>query len=291
MAIITMKEILDKAKKENYAVGSYNAYDVATIRGVLNAAEKEKAPVILCHAPVHFKFNSLDSVASLMKYEAEKASVPVALLLDHGYEVQTCFDAMKLGLNAVMMDASSKSFEDNVALVSRVVKKAHDLGYHVEGELGHVTRPKSGGAEGEDDDSVIDDTSLYTDPQQAKEYVQRTGVDALAVAFGTAHGVYLKKPKLDLKRLAEIRKTVDVPLVMHGGSGLSDQDIKDAVQNGIQKINYYTGMALCAGESIKNSVTSTDEKVFYHQIMMRGISAIEADVSKSMKLFGSAGKA
>lgn len=291
MAIVSMKDILKKAKEGGYAVGSYNAYDIATIRAVLNAAEKEKSPVILCHAPVHFKFNSLGSVANVMKYEAQKANVPVALLLDHGYEVETCFEAMDEGLNAVMMDASAKSYEENVALVAEVVERAHSMGCHVEGELGHVTRPKSGGAEGDDDDSIIDDKSLYTDPQRAKDYVEKTGVDALAVAFGTAHGVYLKKPELDLERLAEIRATVDVPLVMHGGSGLSEEDIRGAVKAGIQKINYYTGMALCGGMAVKAMAQAKEDRLFYHEVLVESITSMEADVAASMRLFGSAGKA
>ncbi len=291
MSIVSMNKLLDYAKSEKFAVGSYNAYDVVTIRGVLSAAEQENSPVILCHAPVHFKYNSLASVINLMKYEAEKTTVPVALLLDHGYKPKTCMEAMDLGFNAVMMDASSLSFTENVALVSKVVNEAHKRECDVEAELGHVTRPKSGGAEGIEDDSVINDTALYTNPEDASKFIELTKADALAVAIGTAHGVYFKKPKLDLNRLSLIREAVEVPLVLHGGSGLSENDIRNAVARGIQKINYYTNMALRAGETIKKKIIINNERVFYHNIMMDSIAAIKEDVVKSMKIFGCSGKA
>lgn len=292
MPIVPMREILKNADENGYAVGSYNAYDLTLVRGILKAAEQEKSPVILAHAPVHFKYARLESVANIMVYEAGKANIPVALLLDHGYDVKTCIRAMELGFNAVMMDASKHPLEKNIEMVREIVEAAHKSGCDVEGEIGYVTRPISGRDEGEDDDSMIDDTSLYTDPKDAEKFILRTNADALAVAFGTAHGIYLKKPELDILRLKEIQSLVkEVPLVMHGGSGLSDIDITNSISNGIRKINYYTGMAIYTAEETKRYLDGIKDKVFYHNLMMKAIDSVTNDIAKSMRLFGSSGKA
>jgi fructose-bisphosphate aldolase, class II len=262
------------------------------VRGVLEAAEEEKSPVILCHAEVHYKFTPLEKIAPILVNEASSAKVPVSILLDHGKDFGSIVRAMKLGFNAVMYDGSSLDYNENVANTREIVKIASTIGVAVEAELGHVTRPKSGGAEGNEDDAIIDNTSLYTDPEQALRFVEETGADALAVAFGTAHGVYLKTPELDWKRLARIRREVSVPLVMHGGSGLSEEDFKKSIQAGISKINYYTGMALYAAKRIKQMFPiAGDENMFYHNIMMETILAIKEDAQKTMRIFGSCGKA
>lgn len=291
MPLISMNEILKDAKEKGYAVGCYNAINLDMIRGVIQAAEEENSPVILCHAEVHFKFTPLEKIAYIMVNEAQNAKVPVSILLDHGYNFSSVIKAMHLGFNAVMYDGSSLSYEDNVSSTREIVKIAKALGVSVEAELGHVVRPKSAGAEGDEDDSVIDDTSLYTNPSQALEFVEKTGVDALAVAFGTAHGIYLKKPKLDLQRLNEISKTVDLPLVMHGGSGLEPEDFKNAIKNGISKINYYTGMAIEGANKIKENLMKNEDKAFYHNVMMWSIEAFKEDAKKSIRLFGSSNKA
>lgn len=292
MPIVPMREILKDAQDRKYAVGSYNAYDLGLVRGILKAAEQEKSPVIIAHAPVHFKYTGLDSVANIIVYEAKKAKVPVALLLDHGYEIETCMEAMNLGFNAVMMDSSRLPFDENAELVKRVCDIAHRKGCDVEGEIGYVTRPVSGKDEGFDDDDIIDDKSFYTNPDDAVRFIETTGVDALAVAFGTVHGVYFKKPVLDIERLTQIAKaTGGVPLVMHGGSGLTAADYKKSINAGIRKINYYTGMAVSVAQGIKENLGKTDEKVFYHNIMMDSIDYICEDISKSMRMFSSSNKA
>lgn len=292
MPIVPMRELLKDAEDRGYCIGSYNAYDLTTVRGILKAAEQEKSPVILAHAPIHFKYTALESVANIIVFEAQKTTVPVALLLDHGYDAATCIKAMDLGFNAVMMDASRHSFDDNVSLVREVVEAAHKRGCDVEGEIGYVTRPVSGKDEGDDDDSLVDDISLYTSPEDAAKFIEETNVDALAVAFGSVHGLYFKKPFLDIERLAKINNvTKNTPLVMHGGSGLCDNDFKNSIANGIRKINYYTGMAVYAAEGIKKELNKTDDKVFYHNVMMNAIEYICKDVSRSMKLFSSSNKA
>lgn len=287
MAIYPMSEILNDARQKKYAVGCYNAINLDMIRGVILAAEEEQSPVILCHAQVHFKYTPLEMIAPVLIHAAKDTKVPVAILLDHGSSFDAMVKAMKLGFNAVMFDGSTLSYDDNVSRTKEIVKIAKVMDVEIEAELGHVTRPKSAGADGEEEDSVIDDTSLYTDPVQAGQFVEQTGIDALAVAFGTAHGIYLNTPKLDFVRLKEIHDSVSVPLVMHGGSGLSGDDFELSVKNGICKINYYTGMAVYAAQMIKQELDDGSKNHFYHNIMMRGIEAIKEDVQRSMKIFKS----
>ncbi|MDD3841058.1 MAG: class II fructose-bisphosphate aldolase [Clostridia bacterium] len=291
MALVSMKQMLADAKKNKYAVGCFNAINLEMARGVIQAAEQENSPVILCHAEVHFKYVPLDKIAPILINEAKNAKVPVAVLLDHGKSFSAVIKAMNLGFNAVMYDGSKYDFKQNVENTGEIVKIAGELGVDVEAELGYVVRPKSGGAEGDDDDSIIDDTSLYTKPEEACEFVEKTGVDALAIAFGTAHGVYLKTPQLDFERLKKISKAVDVPLVMHGGSGLTSQDFKKAIECGISKINYYTGMAYNASEAIREKFSQSSDKVYYHNIMMWSMDAFKDDVRKVIRLFGSTNKA
>lgn len=291
MSLIPMKEMLADATRGKYAVGCYNAINLEMIRGVIEAAEQEKSPVVLCHAEIHFKFTPLEKIAHIMVQEAKNARVPVSILLDHGKSFSALIKAMHLGFNAVMFDGSELSYEENVAQTKRIVEIAHVLDVCVEAELGHVTRPKSGGAEGEEDDSIVDDTSLYTDPMQAGIFIEQTQADALAVAYGTAHGLYLKKPVLDFDRLLQIRKNIDVPLVMHGGSGLSAQDFQKSIECGIQKINYYTGVAKKVAMDLKCKLISTEGDSFYHDLMMLSIQSIREDVAGTMRLFGSSGHA
>ncbi len=291
MPLVSMKELLKDAKEKKYAVGCYNSINLDMIRGILKASEEERSPVILCHAEVHFKFTPLEKIAYILLNEASHAKIPVAVLLDHGKSFDAIVKAMKLGFNAIMYDGSSLGYEENIKNTKEIVKIAGAMGVTVEAELGHVTRPKSGGAEGDEDDSIIDDTSLYTDPGQAVEFVERTGADALAVAFGTAHGIYLKTPKIDIKRLKTISKMVDVPLVMHGGSGLSERDFISSIQNGISKINYYTGMAVNAAKKLKEELEKSEGIAFYHNLMMTSIEAFREDIQKTIRVFGSNGKA
>lgn len=290
MAIVSMKEILKDAKEKKYAVGCYNAINLDMARGVIKAAEEENSPAILCHAELHFKYTPLEMLAPILVNAARTAKVPVAILLDHGKSFESALKAISLGFNAVMYDGSNLPYEENKSNTKEIVKAAKALGATVEGELGYVVRPKSGGAEGDEDDSVIDDTTFYTDPYQAQEFVSETGIDALAVAFGTAHGVYLKKPCLDLERLSLINKNTGVPLVMHGGSGLTDEDYVNSIKNGICKINFYTGMALYSAKEIEKCFKK-DDTIFYHQLMMTSIDAFTRDVKRTMRIFRSSNKA
>jgi fructose-bisphosphate aldolase, class II len=294
MALISIKEILKDAESRKYAVGCYNALNLEMTRGVIQAAEEEKSPVIICHAEVHFKYMPLESIAPVMLNEAKKAKVPVAVLLDHGKSFAAVIKAMHLGFNSIMFDASELPYEENVKKTAEIVKIAKELGVSVEAELGHVTRPKGGGTGGEEEEEALDamdNKSNYTDPAKAREYIERTGIDALAPAFGTAHGVYLKKPQLDIERLVQIKSNSCVPLVMHGGSGLANEDFRNAIKNGISKINYYTGMSLNASASIKQKLMDSDGMTGYHQVIAWAMEAVREDVKVTMRLFASSNKA
>lgn len=198
---------------------------------------------------------------------------------------------MRLGFTSVMYDGSAKSFEDNVNETSEIVKIAHALGVSVEAELGHIFTSAVGGGEGrgplgEENFDSLDDA--YTNPEMAKEFVERTNVDALAIAFGTTHGVYLKEPKLDLNRITQIKEKIDIPFVMHGGSGLSEKEYQQAIHNGITKINYYTYSALAGGKAVQEYIAEKEknnEAVFFHDIALAAQEAIKEDVKKVMKIF------
>ena len=284
MPIVSMNQILAEAKSGKYAVGCFNSIDLAMAKGILRAAEEEQASVILCHAEVHFKYVALPSIMPILLEEASKAKIPVALLLDHGKSFNSILQAMHLGMNGVMFDGSELDYKDNVNKTRQIAEIAHALNIAVEGEIGRVVRPSDSGADGHDDASLVDDTNLHTDPDEAQDFVRRTGVDALACAFGTVHGVYRKKPKLDFRRLNEIARKTGVPIVMHGGSGLTKEDFRQAIENGVTKINYYTNMALYVGREIQKHIAETSEP-FYHNIMVWAQQAVYEDTRKAIRLF------
>lgn len=286
--LVTLKEVLDQAKKEKKAVGAFNGTTLEAVRGIIQAAEELECPVILQHAQSHDELIDLYEIGPILKYYAERAKVPVALHLDHGSSFERCVQALHLGFTSVMYDASAKSFEDNVRETTEIVKTAHAVGAGVEAELGHIFTSKivqgeGTGSDGKDDYEDLD--AIYTDPEIAKEFVEKTGVDCLAVAFGTTHGVYLTEPKLDLPRVAKIRDAAGVPLVMHGGSGVSDEDYKVAIENGICKVNYYTYMNTAGGRASKEYWEDQDKPLFYDSMSFAATEAIKEDVKKALKVF------
>ena len=222
---------------------------------------------------------------------ARRASVPVCVHLDHGASFDLCIKAVRLGFTSIMYDASAKSYEENFKETKEIVKIAHAAGVSVEAELGHIFTSALGGGEGRGAAGAEDYASLddcYTDPATARKFVEGTGVDALAISFGTTHGVYLTEPKLDLDRITQIRNEIDIPFVMHGGSGVSDEDFKTAIRNGITKINYYTYGSMAGGNAVRALIAEAgDEKVFYHDIAAKAKEAIKADVKAAMTVFAS----
>ena len=286
--LVTLKELLDQAKEEKKAVGAFNGTTLEAIRGIIQAAEELDTPVILQHAQSHDDMIDLEEIGPVMLYYAKRAKVPVALHLDHGSTLERCVQALRLGFTSVMYDASAKSFEENVEETKEIVKIAHAVGVSVEAELGHiftseVVHGEGGDSVSKDDYENLDD--IYTDPQVAKEFVEKTGVDCLAVAFGTTHGVYLTEPKLDLPRVARIRDAANVPLVMHGGSGVSDEDYKVAIENGICKVNYYTYMNTAGGRASKEYWEDEEKPLFYDSMSLAATEAIKEDVKKAIKVF------
>ena len=285
--LVTLKELLDQAKIEHKAVGAFNGTTLEAIRCIIQAAEELNCPVILQHAQSHDDIIDLEEIGPIMKYYAERAKVPVALHLDHGSSFERCVQALRLGVTTVMYDASAKSLEENAEETKEIVKIAHAVGASVEAELGHiftseVVHGEGGSADSKDDYDDLDD--IYTDPEVAKKFVELTGVDCLAVAFGTTHGVYLTEPKLDLPRVARIREAANVPLVMHGGSGVSDEDYAVAIENGICKVNYYTYMNVAGGKASKE-FWKDDETNFYDSMANKETDAIKAEEKRAIKVF------
>ncbi|MGI6069378.1 MAG: class II fructose-bisphosphate aldolase [Blautia sp.] len=276
--LANLNDVLMKAKEERYGVGLFNTVSLEMAKGVLAAAEETRSPVIIGTAEVLLPYAALEELAYFLLPMAEKATVPVVVHFDHGLTEEKVQEALELGFTSVMYDCSTESYEENIRRVSRMVKKAHGYRATVEAELGHV------GANTGD----TEDDSIYTQPKQAKYFVEQTGADALAVAIGTAHGAYKAVPKLDIERLKEIREAVPVPLVLHGGSGLTDEDFKNCVKNGISKINIFTDIncasAKAVAENYKPGLGMTD-------LMLENIRAIQKETEKKMKAFGCAGKA
>ncbi|SHI76364.1 class II fructose-bisphosphate aldolase [Propionispora hippei] len=286
--LTTMKDMLLPAKKHKYAVGAFNVPNLESIQAVISAAEELQAPVILQHAEVHEKYIPLAVIGPIMLDFAKRATVPVCVHLDHGSSFDLCMQAIRLGFTSIMYDASAKSYEENFNETREMVRIAHAVGVSVEAELGHIFTSAIGGGEGRGAVGAEDFASLddcYTDPETAKKFAEGTSVDALAISFGTTHGVYLTKPRLDLNRITEIKEKIDIPLVMHGGSGLSDDDFKTAIHNGITKINYYTYGTIAGGKQVAKMLETVQDEVFYHDIVLAGIAGIKANIKSAMQVF------
>jgi len=281
MPLVTLKEILKDADRRGYAVGSFNMVSFGFLNGILEAAEEEKSPVILSIAEVHLPHMDIEQFAPVAIDSAKKSRVPVALHLDHGFHFDIVIKAIKWGFSSVMFDGSALSYEKNVentSLLSKIVKAA---GLSIEAELGKV-----GGSEGGETGEA--DEKFFTDPELAEDFVKKTNIDALAVAVGNAHGFYKNKPKLDFDRIKKIKERCKIPLVLHGGSGISDEDFIMAIRMGISKINFFTGMTYAAVQRIKEFI-KTDPKG-YEWIALEAKNAIKEDVQDRMRVFGSSGR-
>ena len=288
--LVSLKELMKDACEKGYAVGAFNTPNLESVIAVIKAAEETGKGVILNYAEVHFPLISLEDIGPIMINYAKEASVPVCVHLDHGNSLETCMKAIRLGFTSVMLDASATDYEANVRDTALICRLAHSVGVTVEAELGHIFASDNGlGAVKEQEtlDSFESEDNVYTDPDLAKDFVERTGVDVLAIAFGTVHGVYQKKPKLDLDRIKLIKEKIDVPFVMHGGSGLSKEEFQTAIRNGIRKINYYTYMTLAGGKAVKEALDKVNngENVFYHDIPLIATEAMKENVANAIKIF------
>ena len=273
--LVTLSEILGLAEANNCAVGAFNTPNMTSIKAVIAAAEECNQPVILMHAQVHEEMGlcKMDEIVPVMVFFADMAKVPVCVHLDHGEDLDYIKRGLKLGVTSVMYDGSALDDKINYANTSIAVELASRYGASVEAEIGSMGARESG--EGEDDESI------YTDPDAAKKFAEETGIDALACAFGTAHGIYLKQPRLDFDRLKRIRELVEIPLVMHGGSGVSSEDYKRVIDIGIRKINYYTYMSKSGGNAISNK-----DITFFHDAELAAQKAMMDDVKAAIKTFG-----
>jgi fructose-bisphosphate aldolase class II len=282
---------MEYAQEHKIAIGAFNVPNLESLKAIVAAAEETKTPVILNYAPVHSCFMSMEEASFLMLHYAKQALVPICVHLDHGASFEICMNAIRLGFTSVMIDASGKSLEDNIKETQAVVRAAHSVNVSVEAELGHIFSSDIGIAETggvvENKDSFADLNDVYTNPLVAKEFVEKTNVDALAIAFGTSHGVYLTKPELDLNRISEIKAKIDIPFVMHGGSGLSKEEFQEAINNGVRKINYYTYMTLCGGKAVKEYINNKkdDELVFFHDIPNVAITAMKENIIEAIEIF------
>lgn len=284
--LVSLNEVLKKAREEKVAIAAFNVPNLEMVRAAIEAAEEVDMPVILQHAEGHKSLISLEEIGPIMIHYAQQSQVPVVVHLDHGKSFEAILKAMLLGFTSVMIDASDLPFEENIEKTKEIVKIAHSLGISVEAELGHVFTSSLGGGEGRDpDDDQIGETDIYTNPVQAKQFVEATGVDCLAIAFGTVHGIYLKEPRLDLKRVKEVYETIKIPLVMHGGSGVSSADYQTAIDNGITKINYYTYANKAGATALKAYLSNKTEDIFLEDCVEEIAVALKRDYVKAIKDF------
>ncbi len=284
MALVHIGDMLNHAYRNRYAVGGFDLVNLEFLDAILEAGEQCRSPLILSLAESHFEYFDFEIAIAATERAARRASIPVAIHLDHGGSLESAIQAINLGCNGVMVDASEEPFEENIARTHEVVQMAHGCGVPVEGELGYVA-----GVEGEDAEKHPGEVR-YTSPGEAREYVDRTGVDCLAVSVGTVHGRMRGQPNLDFDRLAEINEALQLPLVIHGGTGLSDESFRRLITNGVVKINYYTALNDAAGARIRTNAENNPEGGYTS--MIKGVrSAMAEEVKRCMKLWGSAGKA
>lgn len=283
MALVTTKELLLKAQEGGYAIGAFNVENMEMVQAVLAAAEELHSPVIMQTTPSTVKYAGLDYYYANVKTAAERASVPVVMHLDHGSSFELAMQALRTGYTSIMIDGSHGTFEENVAVSKAVADACHPSGVPVEAELGKVG--------GKEDDLEGGEGNPYTDPMQAKEFVEKTGVDSLAVAIGTAHGVYKGTPKLDVERLSEIRKVVDIPLVLHGTSGVPDEAVKECIKRGICKVNYATDLRIAFSKGVNEVLKDHPETIDPKKYNAQGREEVKKYVMSKMEVCGSVGKA
>ena len=271
--LVTLKNILKMAEAKGCAIGSFNTPNFESLKAVIDVAEELNQPVIIMHAQVHEEMGlcKMDEIAPIMLFMADRASVPICVHLDHGTDLDYVKKGLDLGFTSVMYDGSTLPKEENYANTSAMVEIAEKYGASVEAEIGSMGARESGNGGGE---------SIYTDPSEAEKFANETGIDALACAFGTVHGIYLKEPKLDFARLDEINKAINVPIVMHGGSGVSHEDYKKVIALGVRKINYYTYMAKAGGEAVSQKKYGQ-----FHDAANDAIAAMKNDVKNAITVF------
>ncbi len=279
--LVNMNAILLPAKEGGYGVGFFNAVNVEMARAIIETAEELQAPVMVGSAEVLLTAMELERVSEYLIPMAKKASVPVCVHYDHGLTFEKCMEALKLGFTSIMYDCSTSAYEENVKHVAELVKICHAMGVTVEGELGHVGDNVGAG-------KLENPSDYFTDPETAVDFVKRTGVDALAVAVGNAHGDYAFPPKLDFERIQTISRNTNLPLVLHGGSGLTDADFREAVKRGVSKVNIFTDIDKAGKRGIEVGIAAGEKTMM--GLIPYEIEEMKKVVKEKIQLFGSQGK-
>lgn len=276
--LVTLKEILNIAEKNNSAIGAFNVPNLECVMAVISAAEELDYPVIIQHAPLHEQYVPFETIAPIMLQAARNAKVPVCVHLDHGDDLNQIKRALELGFTSVMYDGSSLPFEENIKNTKIAVEMARKYNASVESEIGVMVRKETTFM-----DEVVPEMTedMYTNPDDVLKFYLETKIDALACSFGNVHGIYAKEPKLDYPRIQKIHELVKIPLVMHGGSGIDRQGYENSIIRGIRKINYYTYMAKAAGEQI----SMKNDYHFYHDIVMDAIKIMKENAKEAMSVF------
>jgi len=283
MALVNTKKMLDDAKLNGYAVGAFNIHNLETLKAVVKAAYEMNSPLILQTTPGTIKHAGEDYIAAIAKVASEKYDIPIALHLDHGNSFDIVIRCLRAGYTSVMFDGSMLPYEQNVAATKKVVEIAHAAGVTVEAELGNIVGV-------EDEMYVNEDTNAFTDPKMVVDFVEKTGVDSLAIAIGTAHGLYKGEVKLDFDRLKEIRSLVDIPLVLHGASGVPDNLVRKAIEMGINKLNIATELKIPFANAIKEVFRNDPSESDPRKYLAPGEKSVEDVVKEKIKLFGCGGK-
>ena len=274
--LVNLVEILKMAEEKKCAVGAFNTPNLECVNAVIATAEKLNVPVILSHAELHEEVSPLEKIGPVMVQAAERAKVPVCVHLDHCETLDYMRQALELGFTGVMYDGSTLPYAENLANTKKAVAMAKPFGAGVEAELGALAS-REGGA-------VNSSSPVYTDPDEAVAFCKETGIDALAPSFGTAHGIYRSKPVLDLDRVKVIAEKTGLPLVMHGGSGVSPEDYRTGIRNGLRKINYYSYMSK-AGVTAVRELLEKEDVTFFHDLALAAQKAMSVDAEKAMRIF------
>ncbi|MDI3547811.1 MAG: fructose-bisphosphate aldolase, class [Halanaerobiales bacterium] len=278
MPLINLKEALKCSIDQRYAVGAFNIANHVLAEGVIQAAEIKGLPVILNIAEAHFKILDMNHFMHYLLDRVNCSSAPIVVHLDHGYTYENIIKAIHYGFSSVMFDGSNLSYQENIDKTREIVKIAHAAGISVEAELGYVAGFGEGGSE--------KDENIFTKPEQAEEFVQKTGIDALAVSIGTVHGIYKGKPHLNFKLLKDIRNRVSIPLVLHGGSGLRDEDFKKLILCGINKINFFTGNSAAAVNAIKKEIEKEKKFGGFPELIHIAQMKIKEVTEEKIQIFG-----
>ena len=283
--LVTLRHNLQIAENRKIAVGAFNAANLESLQANVAAAEELKVPMILQFAQCHEEWIPLKLIGPLMVDFAKKASVPICVHLDHGETLDYLQQALEIGFTGIMYDGSTLPYGENLANTQEAVRMAVDYGAGVEAELGSMGRRESGAGDGS---GAEDETKIYTDPEQARDFVEQTGIDALACSFGTTHGIYLKQPKLDFDVVRRVRElTGNIPVVMHGGSGVSSEDFHRAIEAGVRKINYFTYMDKAGGNATAQYLGSLKEgePIFFSSVIEAAREGMKENVKAAMKVF------